>query len=399
MVTIIPKVESPGERFGKAIGGGFERGVQKGMDFATELAMEKYKRGLMAQQGLASVPSEFRQQAKIQQLMKGGPVVAKEPVTLEEAAIPQAMIRETKPTEVSPEARTRIMTPDEMKSEAGRRVAQYAAMNIPTTYQEQLGTLQAENALNLQYQQIQEKAAQLATAKLGDMFKDATQEHQSLFEKKAENLLLQGLTPAQINSALTKDIKQFTNRLATIEKALPPSRGFTKIKNKLLGRGLSESEAYKTVRNKVEPLLEEGLQDTAKNLLSRAGYGTEEIESIVSTLGDTAKKELASFAKISPKEKKTRLFSMEMTEPQVQKFNQSLENILTKDPSTNLILLRKQFEDRGVDWRTFLSGINRLIGEQKYRVPDDQIIAETVLQEPPLDKLDELLFGFGLKGR
>lgn len=420
MVTILPKVESGAERFGKSIGGGFEKGVSKGMDFATELAMEKYRRGLMAQQGLASIPEEYRPGEKVAQALKGYKGV-QTAIPAEEMIAPE-MIEERKTsrsTQVSPEARTRIMTPDEMKNEAGRRVMQYAARNIPTSYPEQLNAVQSENALNLQYQQIQNKASKLATAKLKDMFKDATQEHKDIFSKKAENLLLKGMSQAEINSALTQDIKKFTNQKAAIASLPKYETILRKASRTGLGTIKPEEDMTKTVKAAIKPLLDEGLTDEVRASLADRGYNTEDIESFIFNLSDVARQELANLPKTSTNVAEMKNFQKKISklnpldaalamvtktsEPtkanMLPKFEESVRSILSKDPNTNLILLRREMMDRGMSWSDYERVVNDMIMSNEYKIPDMQQNAKRILREPPLNFLDKILYTIGMKGR
>jgi len=146
-------------------------------------------------------------------------------------------------------------------------------------------------------------------------------------------------------------------------------------------------------------------------LLSELGYHPEERESIITDLGEPARKIISQLPKMNKTEFKENgseeyqfggpaSFPQPEFSEQVRKqIKDSLSKIVTADPSVNLILLRKVYEDKNVDWQTFKDDINDLIIEGKFMMDDDQFKHLDLLDTPPLDNLDKLLYGIKLIGR
>ena len=168
-------------------------------------------------------------------------------------------------------------------------------------------------------------------------------------------------------------------------------------------------------RLKLDPLLKEGLYDESRNLLNDLGYHTEETEEFIADLGENAVKSLNLLPKIeknSPVEQEHGKFGyttpsgkssftsiMQYSPEMKEKIENNLHQVLSSDPSTNLILLRKAYENKGVDWEGFKDALNNLILKGSVKLNADQLNFLDKLEEPPLNKLDKILFHFGQIGR
>ena len=88
-----------------------------------------------------------------------------------------------------------------------------------------------------------------------------------------------------------------------------------------------------------------------------------------------------------------------LDEKENEVFAENLGQVLQNDPSANLILLRKAYEDRGVDWNSFKDVIDQMTLNGQFKPDPEQIKAMELLDNPPLDRLDAILHHFKFTGR
>ncbi len=67
------------------------------------------------------------------------------------------------------------------------------------------------------------------------------------------------------------------------------------------------------------------------------------------------------------------------------------QETLTSDPSSNLILLRKAYDQKGVQWDEFKDQLNSLILSGEIKLNEDQFKMLNILEQPRLDNLDKIL--------
>lgn len=263
----------------------------------------------------------------------------------------------------------------------------------------------------------------IATNAVGKYFPQGTASPkiEAMFQKKAEEYAAGNDSEAQIKAKLFKDAKDLKDAISNIESSPKPKRAWTKAAQKSLGTGREAENEERAIRNKLKPLLEMGLYDESRVALAKTGRYPEEIESLVTSQGENTKRVLAEFIPIKKvKAPQKEAFSpvdpyeiisnigkpwqvfvpKEIYKPQdIQNFGQNLGATLQNDPSTNLILLRKAYEDKGVDWRLFKDELDRIVDEGLFAMNPEQKNQYDRLDEPPLDGLDKILFDFNLKGR
>src|SRR6266851_177306 len=259
--------------------------------------------------------------------------------------------------------------------------------------------------------QAQRQYGNIAVEKLKKVLPNATDEQEAIFKRKGEEAAAISTSEANIERDLAQDAVKFKNTIANVKKSIGPKRLFSGIKQSLLGTSRDFEKKKNDIRIKLKPLLDEGLYDTSRNLLSELGYHPEERESIITDLGEPARKIISQLPKMNKTEFKENgseeyqfggpaSFPQPEFSEQVRKqIKDSLSKIVTADPSVNLILLRKVYEDKNVDWQTFKDDINDLIIEGKFMMDDDQFKHLDLLDTPPLDNLDKLLYGIKLIGR
>jgi hypothetical protein len=310
-----------------------------------------------------------------------------------------------------------IIPPEQIEAEAARRGTEKLNRGVPTDLQSEIALIQQENANVSQYQGYQKTIGDQAEAELGKVYKRATPEESAYFRRKGEGLATQGLSQAQIDRELARDARNFTNQLKKLDET-PGARARHKVGQAFKGTGRTDEQRRREIQAAAKPLLDEGLYESVRNRLHSNGYGPEETESLISDLSEQAKKSLSDFnAPAAPKDKNFKYKYKEgkkealqatqdptyrtyANNPQgQQEFAQNLQKTLQSDPNTNLLLLRKAYEDKGVDWNTFKQEFDSLLESGQIQLNDDQMNMSEYLQEPPLDRLDKLLADFNFIGR
>ncbi len=245
---------------------------------------------------------------------------------------------------------------------------------------------------------------------------------QAMIHKKAEEYAQSNSSEAEIKAKLFEDVKNIKDKLSNVESSPKPKRAWTKLGQKSLDTGREAEKEEIAIRNKIKPLLDMGLYDETRVALAKTDRYPEEIESLVTSLGENANRVIAELSPLkkvkAPKKEQfstpptidsfltntgqpwKRFIKEEVYTPEdMQKFGQNLEAAIQNDPSTNLILLRKAYEDKGVDWRLFKDELDRIVDEGQFQMSPEQDNQYDRLDEPPLDGLDKILFDFNLKGR
>jgi hypothetical protein len=397
---------------GRAVGGGLqavgqealkrrenqslrERGIDVPKNLSDEVRAafigEGLKRSMLLKQSEASIPKEFQEN-------KGQPTAQIQTQGSQQAP--------GQAPETSKTAQRVEIAPEQMGQLAAQRVRDKAARGIESDYQSELNNIRAENQDIQNFRANQQRAGIQAKNSLARVMPDATDEEGAILSGKAEEYMQQGLSESAIEKKLARDADDYKNLVSRIEKSIAPERIGKKVKDAILGTGVQADKAIAHLRLQVKPLLDLGLYDRARNGLAKAGYGPEEREVIVGNLGEETKKTLAAMPKVTGQYRsagqgvlvKARE-SMAPGSPQEQQFKENITKALTEDPNTNLILLRKAYMDKGVDWRTVLSAVDELRESGQFSPNRDQDKAIEYLEEPPLHELDKILFGLKLTGK
>ena len=247
---------------------------------------------------------------------------------------------------------------------------------------------------------------------IANVYPEASDEVKAIFRRKGEELASQNKSEAAIDRALAVEARKFANMIANVRESIGPPRSTST--QKLLGTGRDADAVKISLRNKLKPLLDEGLYDTARNELSKLGYHPEERETILADVGEGTRKALAEMPQMkrekTPGKRAGGSFEKgyytppsenlaPMNSAQKAIFKNSLTKVFENDPSTNLILLRKQYEDKGVDWRSFSEALNDMIYNEEIKLNPDQFAMLDKIDMPPLNELDKILHGAQLIGR
>ena len=297
--------------------------------------------------------------------------------------------------------------------------AQKTAAGVPTTPAEALEELKALNADNEKANQLveeerkervvsQREYGEIAANKLAKVFPGATDEETAYLKNKIEDLAGENKSEGNIERLAAREAAKYKDMVSNIEKDIPPNRLQNRIYQKLMGTEKSADSAIEDLKLKVKPLLDAGLYDRARNALANLGYFPEERERVVSSLGEQAHKSINQMpfikqpAKFVGSKSKYGPGSVDesYTPEQKSMVEENLFQTLKNDPSANLILLRKEYEDKGVDWRLFKDSLNNVINSgQLNELNDDQFKHLNLLDQPPLNNLYKMFYHAGIIGR
>lgn len=251
---------------------------------------------------------------------------------------------------------------------------------------------------------------------LKNVLPTATDEQKALFRKKGEDVSGKGKSQADIKRTLAKEATQFKNTISNIEKGLSAPRIQTRLQRKISGNEKTIDQAKMDARAQIQPLLQEGLYDTSRSLLADAGFYPEERESIV--FGEPSKDIRKTvnavpkpiYEKINKPNAPAFLGGYNQLEGEKKYSPESKENLKENilsvwgpektNKDVNPILLRKEYEDKGYNWRIYKDAMNDLFSNGQIEFTDDQENQfNSYLGEPPLTMLEGIFETLGLRGR
>jgi hypothetical protein len=315
----------------------------------------------------------------------------------------------------------RVLNPDEVIEEGKRIASQERLAGNPTTALEGYEIAKRQNEENRLYNQgiekqketralKQQQYGQKADEALLKVVPDATDEQKAIFRKKAEEYSNENKSEADIERLLAKDVTQFSNQLSNLEKQLSAPRFHTNITRNILGTDKSENQAIVSARTKIKPLLDQGLYDTSRKLLKNTGWYPEERELIINPLNDQTKAQIAQIGKsMGGQSIRAPIFNPHIktigkkigyNNYEKDMLTSSLEDVFNKNPGISPALVRLEYENKGYDWRIFEETMSNLINEKKIQLnPDQQNQFDSVLNSPPLNNLELLLYNLNLQGR
>ena len=391
MVSVLPEVPSFGKQFAQSVGGGVNRGISQTSDLAQKLAFEKYKRNLNIQQSLAEAGIEGEPS-------KGG--------TSQQPSVAQGPGTQSQGT-------SRILSDVEIENQAKQNLKNKASRGFETSLPNEIELLQKQKDRTISQRNLEQSYGARGEAALGEVMENAPTELRDYMAQKAQSYQSENLSDAELKKRLNTDAAKLKNEVASLRRSIPSARLGTKIKEQFVGKGRKQENLNTSIKNKIKPFLDRGMHSVVRAELADLGYGPEERESLISNLGESTRRNLNEFTKIehpkqSPKFINPNLPSglknqiqdlPELSDDQRQKFSGNLKNVLKEDPATNLVLLRKDYEDKGVSWKEFKNQIDDMIANEELQLTPDQSKYLDILDQPPLDKLDKILYGLKLKGR
>lgn len=217
--------------------------------------------------------------------------------------------------------------------------------------------------------------------------KDATPMEVANFLEKIGNV--QG-SPAEMLKKITEQAQQQqldTERLKRAHGAGNLSlKGLMGMGKEFLteGRVLSEQERLqeaKQLAKYVDP-------EVARSILAGKDFRPEQIEEVV---GKQPTSVQGIIDKLPIKNKYVaKKIPKDLTEKNKLTFEQNLRDVLRQDPNVNLVLLRKKYAKKGINWKDFKDA---LLGmeEQGLQLTNEQRRSFDTLMKPPIDDLGKLL--------
>lgn len=247
----------------------------------------------------------------------------------------------------------------------------------------------------------QTESGNIAEDLFTNVMPDATDEQKAIFRKRGEEVRRNSKSEADFKRNIAVEAKNFKNAISNVESDISAPRLQNMVHRAFQGTNKDMEKASQDMKVKLKPLLDLGLYDTARNLLEKKGYYPEEREYIINPLSDKA----ISFINQTPKaRKKFEIGGKEVLTPgDFTNLQEGLQDTLKKNPDASLVLIRKQFEDKGYDWRSFKDALNELMKmnpeEGGFKPSDDQFTQIKYLDSPPLNNLEKLLHGLNIIGR
>lgn len=289
--------------------------------------------------------------------------------------------------------------------------AKKTAAGIPTKPAEALEELKAINADNVESNKLIEQerkervASQreyglIAEKKLSEVLPEAGGEEKAYIKKQVEELAGKNASEADIERLAAAEARKYKNMISKVSQDIPASRVYNRPFQDLMGTSKSAEKARKDLRVKVQPLLDAGLYDKARSLLSGRGYYPEEREMIVSDLGENSLKTISQLPKASGTAASNYEDGYSGGQESINIIKNNIKEMLQSDPSVNLILARRKYDlDKNIDWRTYKDAVNEAIDEGIFKPNDDQFNQLNNLDQPPLNTLERMLHGIGIIGR
>lgn len=304
------------------------------------------------------------------------------------------------PQEATSGQKVPIKTPQELAAAAPSYSRQLTENGIPTSPREAYEILKDQNNDAKQHnsevdkelsQRVsgQEKYGERASYLLSQAYPGASPEMLSIAKKWGEDASREGKSEAEIERFLVDKSKNLANSIANVKKSMSAPRVFDKIERSISGDYKTFEQGANEVRNYLNPLLELGLWDESRNMLTDLGYGKEEIEMIINPLSERAKINLNSLP---------RAHKNDNEETKRNNLEEALIKLKGSDPNFSPLLARKYAEDKEYEWDDFLGAWNSLV-EKGFELEDDQRNQQGNLGTPPLDLLDKILYKMDIIGR
>lgn len=252
--------------------------------------------------------------------------------------------------------------------------------------------------LAAQKRERQGELAQTAQQMLQAHMPDATAAQLGDIASKVQNL--RG-SPGDIQKQLADIITQETNKVGRL-KSTHGGAGLINTIKELVKEGYSPTESE---RIKEAALASKDVDKVkAREILAKKGFHAEARERALSSLEPSVHKMIQQLPKQTSKWKalfagegkgkflqKTEGASTRANEIRKDQITQNLQQVLSAHPNANLVLLRKEYEKRGVDWRDFKDAISSIEEQGLINLSDEQKSMIKDITRPPLDRLEKAL--------
>jgi hypothetical protein len=272
-----------------------------------------------------------------------------------------------------------------------------------------------KNANKLRQQEIIQQVDSLTN----QIYPDASPEERALFSTWGTEAAEHSEKESEQRNYVSRKLKDYKTNVANIESQINRPNWINSQYHKLRGNAKSVDEAKANLKSLVKPLLDAGMVDKARSLLSQMNWMPVEIEEIVSTPltpeinnmvnsqprsvpaeQSTFQKGLKNFGGVIGNVLGDTVFKTdERRQEAIDNTFDTLQNVFKTNRDVNLVLLREAFEKRGVNWNEFGQAFNKLVESGEIKLNPDQQKQLKNLTEPPLSYLDNFFHNINLKGK
>lgn len=225
--------------------------------------------------------------------------------------------------------------------------------------------------------------------------------------REGERIAEAGGTPAQIEQGTAEYVTRYKNELGSASRGQTPPTIFNAPGRLISGTFLTPTQQIKHDQQALKTVIESGPggKDEARTALSEAGKPLEQREETVDPLPEETKNAVMSIPTLHAPVGTSRGLALKAQKGFAEKkamaqpvLNNSLLSVLQANPNANLILLRKEYEKKGYDWRMFQDAVTNLQSQGVKLNPDQQKQYNEYLYTPPEAGLDKI-FNFFRIGR
>ncbi|HEX4374894.1 MAG TPA: hypothetical protein VHZ50_16435 [Puia sp.] len=320
-----------------------------------------------------------------------------------------------------------VLSGDELLQKTQQRQAEFAKNGIIKNFEDVYNQVSNENQQNDLYNQrielerqkrieSQQHYGELAEQRLKKLIPDASDEESAIARKIGEEAAGENRSQADIDRLITRQVNDYKNSLSNIEKDLQAPRIQNKLQRIFSGKSTDYQKVEQDARAAIKPLIDRGLYEKSRTMLANAGFYPEERENIIfGKMPREIKSTVDKIPKASYEKTKSLPITMGAGIPAgnknlVKEYDlKSRVNLFDnlskvwgegKNDQVNLLQLRKEYEDKGYDWRMFKDSMNELVNSGQIQLnPDQTNTYNSYLNNPPLNALESILHNLGLRGR
>jgi hypothetical protein len=236
---------------------------------------------------------------------------------------------------------------------------------------------------------------------------NATPQELANFFEESSKLQKPNEQPGEMFKRLAQKATDYKNKVARAEEYAIPENALEKTKAFFRGEEAQDiSEREKLSKRSLSGL--DKLKQ--REILRKKHFQPEEIAERISPLSEAVVDRLERFPSLKPMPKKSsakrglpgfQASEKGLDEEELGFFRNSLSKILQEDPDADLLLLRKGFEKKGVNWREFRDAIDSLQEEGQVDFSNHPEHSQNLelLYTPPRGGLKKILHGLKLIGR
>lgn len=315
------------------------------------------------------------------------------------------------PQPTIPEKPLPLMTPNQVWQEGERIARENTQRGNPMTVPEGVALaksineerrafnkdIEAQKNIRVERQRDYGDRAENALSKF---IPDATPEMKAILRREGEKASNENISEANIDYYVSNKARDLARIITNVEKDLSAPRTQNAILRGAQGNLKNLQESMNTARRIVKPLLDLGLYDTARNLLSKSDFYPEERETIINPMPDYVAAQINQIPEHNDKTE-TLFETVHHYSPEDREvLKNSMKDVFKKNPNISPILMRKVYEDKNYDWRVFEDVWNDLVLDGDIELSEDQRNqANAYLNRPPLGNLEKIFYDLKFIGR